>query len=149
MINNFNFTLIFYAVTLLCLISDLGQFFTLGHVAIPLLLCIYTPLLFYHLQKATLIFVTLLLCVESFCICNNPLFPLMYLIPLIVCVFYVKKHFYHNFFYPMIFVVACSTVHCAQNPNYTALQFCVIILVGICFSLIIKYWGMLDNRAQQ
>ena len=47
----------------------------------------------------------------------------------------------------MTFIIEKYLLNIAKNPGYTFIQISVIILVEICFSLTIKYWSMLDNRA--
>lgn len=155
--NNLNFPFIFAFTAILFLLADLSQFFFSETLFIPFLLCIYCSLLFYHLKIAPLSYVALLLCLESFCFYNKALLPLIYLIPITGLALLIKRNFYPSFLHPLMFVFSCTMVHLfiverlllgiSQKPSYTIAHISVIILVEICFSLTIKYWGMLDNRA--
>jgi len=150
---NINFSLFFICTIVLCLLLDLSQFFLLATVFIPLLLCIYCSLLYFNLQVIPLVTVGLLQCLESFCFYNNLLLPFIYLIPITGLAFFIKKNLYPSFLYPLLFIVLCSIIDLYivkkalfDIQGYTLIQMSVIILVEICFSLTIKYWGMLDNR---
>jgi hypothetical protein len=155
--NNFNFPFIFTFTTIVGLFIDLSQFFLLGTLFIPFLLCIYCALLFYDLRTTPLTIITLLLCLESFCFYSKIFLPLLYLIPIAGLGLLIKKNFYPSFLHIIIFILWCAVAHIyivenlllgiVKESTYTLIQICVIILVEICFSLTIKYWGMLDNRA--
>ena len=157
MSKNFHFPLPFICVTILSLFIDINQFFLLGTLFIPLLFCIYCSLLFYDLRSLPITAVGLLQCIESFCFYNNFLLPLLYFIPITIFAIIIKKRFYPSFSQPLLYVLLCTTMHIyiiekfllhiSKNLIYTATQISVIILVEICFSLTINYWGMLDNRA--
>lgn len=117
----------------------------------------YCALLFYDLQPSHLSYVALLQCLESFCFYNKALWPLLYLIPVTGLALIIKKNFYPSFSHVIVFIALCTMAHIyiierlllgiAHDAPYTVAQISAIILVEICFSLTIKYWGMQDNRA--
>lgn len=155
--NYFNFSLLFIAIAILCLLIDLSQFFLLGKVITPLLLSIYCGLLLSDLRYAPLAYLAVLQCLESFCFYNSPALPLLYLIPITGIAFYCKKNFYPSIAHCITFAFLCaifqiyiiegSLLYITPEPHYAIIKICATLLIGISFSLTIKYWGMLDNRA--
>ncbi len=127
-------------------VIDLSQFFLLGYVYIPFLLCLYWTLLFYNAPIIQLITLLFLQCIETFCFYNNLSLPLIYLFPASGAAIIMKKNFYPSLLHPILFVVI-SFFGISRQPCCTLIQISAIILVEICFSLTIKQWGMLNNRA--
>lgn len=155
--NNFNFHLIFAFTTIACLLIDMIQFFTLGTVIAPLLLSSYCALLTGNLRHGPLVSIAIAQCLESFCFYNYSLLPLIYLIPVTAFALYCKKNLYPSYAHGITFAFLCSVIHLyiiegfflhiIPAPNYTIMKIGVTLLLEVCFSLTINYWGMQDNRA--
>ena len=144
-------------IAVLSFTGDIMQFFLLGHVVAPLLLCMYCALLFYDLRRGSLGFIAFLQCLEFFCFYTNFLLPLTYILPLAGIAFYCKKNLYPSFAHVIAFI-AISTIMehylikglflglwptCA----FTIMRISAMLLITICYSLTINIWGMQDNRA--
>lgn len=155
--NNFNVTLLFITTTVLSLIIDLSQFFILGKIIAPFVLALYCASLMHNTSRGSLIYSALLLCLESFCFFNYSLLPLIYIIPVSFFAFYCKKNLYPSPFHGIIFALFCSFVQLygieymllfiTFPMDYTLLRITATLIVEMSFSLTIKYWGILDNRA--
>jgi hypothetical protein len=147
----------FFTVIIVCFIIDISQFFLFSALFIPLLLCLYCTLLFYDVSITFLVITAFLQNLEAFCFYNNAFLPFIYLIPITIASYVIKKNLYRSFFYPTllaimsfilyVFIVERFILGIIKEMDYTYIQLCAIILVEICFSLTIKYWSMQDNRA--
>ena len=155
--NNFNFHLIFAFTTITYLLMDMIQFFTLGTVIAPLLLSSYCALLTGNLRHGPLLFIAITQCLESFCFYNHSLLPFIYLIPMTLFAVYCKKNLYPSYAHGITFALVCIVtnlyiiegllLHITPTTNYTIMKIGVTLLLEVCFSLTINYWGMQDNRA--
>lgn len=157
-INNYiSLSPLFIAIILFFFIADLSQFFLVGTIIAPFLICLYCALLSYDIQAPHLTLITILQCLESFCLYNNPFFPLLYLIPVKYGALFIQKQFYDSFWYLILFLMSCllANIYIIEmllrgiipRQPYTSAQIIATLIVGICFSLTIKHWGMQDNRA--
>ena len=85
-------TIFFYALITLLLMMDLGQFFLIGTIGIPLLLCLYCTLLYHGMRYKILIPLAFLQCLEYFCFYNFFPLPCVYLIPITILTMFFKKY---------------------------------------------------------
>jgi hypothetical protein len=155
--NNFTFPLLFTCIAALSFIIDVGQFFLLGTIIVPLLLCLYVTLLFYDVRKGPLITIGLLQCLESFCFYTYFFVPLIYLIPTTSIALYCKKNLYPSFAHVITFALIAALIQTYAVENlvsdgvliniYTIMKINATIITTICFSLTINNWGMQGNRA--
>jgi len=151
---------LFFACTIITFfLIDLGQFFLVGTVIIPFLLCIYCTFLLYcprnHYKH--LFIIALVQCLEFFCFYNFFSLALLFLIPTTGLAFIVKKNLYPSitnlitvtFVSLIIYIYAAEAYLLLASPSnaYTLLRINAILLVVISFSLTINIWGMQDNRA--
>lgn len=154
---NNKFPIVFILISAIFFIIDVNQFFLLGTLFIPFLLCIYCSILFYTLESTPLTIITIVQCLEMFCFYNNLLLPLVYIIPVTTLAIIMKKVLYSSYLHIATFTAISFVIYCflientmlgiIKSPRYTLAQISAIILVEICFSLTIQYWDMLDNRA--
>jgi|GEM_PF-1646940 len=157
-INNTKQNLIFVLLIIALLLLDLGQFFLIGSVVIPLLLSTYCSLLCYTTRCIPLACVGLLQCLESFCFYNFFTLACVYLIPITILAFFFKKYLYPSqshiilltlsAFYINIYAIEGYFLHIwPTSYYYTIMRISAILLTAMCFSLTINIWGMQDNRA--
>jgi len=151
------YQIILIGIMIAFLLLDLAQFFLIGSIIIPLLVCLYSCILFYVSSPALLMLIAFLECIESFCFYNVFSLALIYLIPMLGIAFFIKKNMYPSFAHPilvaflgtLIQIYAIESFFCviASLPYYTAGRISAILLVTACFSLTINSWGMQGNRA--
>lgn len=147
---NFFFTLI----VIVLLFIDVGQFFLVGTAAVPFLLCIYCLLLFY--TKRYILFAVLILaqCLESFCCFNFFFFPWIYIIPVSLFAFIVKKNLYPSLFYIVItaligiiikiYIIEAYFLHVFITNYHAMIKICFTLFTVTCFYLIINIWNKHD-----
>lgn len=148
---------IFITITMVSFIIDVVQFFVLSDQIIPLTLGLYCCALIYHSTIKQLTCITFLECLKFFCFYNAPFLPLLYCIPGAIATFLFKKNFYPSYFYNILLPLLCTvlTIYCIEGYflHIERTIYCTIIkIIGTllstaCFSLTIKYWGIVDNRA--
>jgi hypothetical protein len=152
----YNILFIVFVITLL--LVDVGQFFLAGTRSIPLLFCLYCALLCGTLHYPTMVIIALLQCLESFCFYNFFSLTFIYLIPITALALFFKKYLYPSRahivtlalvgVFIQIYAIEGYFLH-IQQPNYyyTIIRIAAILFITISFSLIIKIWGVQDNRA--
>jgi hypothetical protein len=155
--NNFNIPVLFIATTITALMCDLGQFFFLSKLFLPLLLSMYCALLFLDLRNGPLLFIAIITCLESFCFYGYLSLPLLYFIPITHLALLFKNNLYPSISHCITYAALCTVIQLyiiedlllTTKPtiDYTMIKISATIILGIFFSLTIKYWGMQDNRA--
>ena len=151
--NNF----LFVCCILLLFLIDLGQFFLIGITVIPFLLSLYCALLCSHQHYTFLIIVALLQCLEYFCFYNFFSLALLPIVPVTTLALFFKKYLYPSRIHRIALVLTCCIIqvyaiegyflHIYPPYYYTIMRIGAILFITICFSLKLKSWGMLDNRA--
>lgn len=153
-----SFYLLYIIFSLVCLITDLSQFFIIGTVIVPTLVALYCALLLDTLSREQLSFIAFLHCLATFCFYNYFLLPLLYLLPLTALAYYCKKNLYpsligHGIIFVLlwgiinIFIIEKYILSIPFDPYYTIIKISATIIIELSFSLTIKYWGKQDNRA--
>src|SRR5688500_1655399 len=94
-------TITFITLLFLCIIIDLGQFFSAGALKIPVLLSLYSTLILYN-KYSSCLFIAFLQCLEAFCFYNSFFLALLYIIPILLCAFFFKKNLYYSPLYALI-----------------------------------------------
>jgi hypothetical protein len=156
--NSSKYNLLFTALVITLLVIDVGQFFLAGTQSIPLLLCLYCALFCRTLYYPTMIIIALLQCLESFCFYNFFSLAFIYLIPTTALALFFKKYLYPSRAHIItlallgamiqIYAIEGYFLHMHQpNYYYTIIRIAAILFITISFSLIIKIWGVQDNRA--
>lgn len=156
-LNNTKQNLLFALLITVLLLIDLGQFFLIGTLAIPLLLCMYCTLLCYTIGYIPIMCIALLQCLESFCFYNFFTLAFVYLIPITALALFFRKYLYPSRTHVIalaltacliqIYAIEGCFLHIWPTGYYTIMRISAIIAVVICFSLTINIWGMQDNRA--
>lgn len=150
-------SLLYTSTTALLLLIDLGQFFFIARLVVPLLLCFYCMLVIHRPGYLSLSIIAFLLGLESFCFYNS--FSLACPILAIVSMLgiFVRKNLYpsktHLFAITIIGVIiqtyAIESYFSQLLPTsyYTIMRIGGTLFITICFSLTINIWGVQDNRA--
>jgi len=143
-------------ITFLLLI-DLGQFFLIGALIIPLLLCIYCTFLCYQMRYIPVALIALLQCLEFFCFYNFFSLGLLILIPITTLALFFKKNLFPSYSHiiTLVLIATCIQIYIIEalflgiwpTSYYTIIRIAAILFLTICFSLTIKIWGIQDNRA--
>jgi hypothetical protein len=150
--------LLFIVLIITLLLIDVGQFFLAGTRSIPLLFCLYCALLCHTLDYPTTITIALLQCLEFFCFYNFFSLAFIYLFPTTTLALFFKKYLYPSRAHIItlalvgtliqIYAIEGCFLHIQQlNYYYTIIRIAAILFITISFSLIIKIWGVQDNRA--
>ena len=140
-----------------CLLIDLGQFFLAGILIIPSLLCFYCMIVMHYERYASLGFISLLQCLETFCFYNSFYLAGIQLIPITILAFSFKKNLYPSRLYPIMlscigiliqmYAIEGYFLHMWPTSHYTIMRIGGTLFIIICFSLTINIWGVQDNRA--
>lgn len=148
--------LIFISLLLLCIIMDLGQFFSAGAVKIPLILSLYSSVLLYN-NYTFCLFVALLQCLETFCFYNSFFLALFSVIPLYLCALFFQRNLYPCRLHALIltFLGIIIQIYAIEgcflsvwpSVDYTIMRISATLLITICFSLTLNIKGVKDNRA--
>lgn len=151
-----HYTIFFYTLIILLLLIDLGQFFLLGKIVIPLLLCAYCILL-YHGMRYQQLPIAFLQCLEYFCFYNFFSLACLYLIPITMITVFFKKYLYPSPIHIIaltlialiiqIYAIEGYFLGILPSTLYTIMRINATLFLTICFSLTINIWGMQDNRA--
>jgi hypothetical protein len=156
--NTPKYNLLFIVLVITLLLIDVGQFFLAGTQSIPLLFCLYCVLLCHIPYYPTLTTIALLQCLEFFCFYNFFSLAFIYLIPTTALALFFKKYLYPSRAHIITLVIVGTLLQIyaiegyflhIQQPNYyyTIIRIAAILFITISFSLIIKIWGVQDNRA--
>jgi len=155
--NDAKYNFFFIGLIILFLLIDLGQFFLIGTVIVPLLLCLYCLLLLNNPRYMPLILIAFLQCLESFCFYNFFSLACVYLVPITILALLFKKNLYpshaHIITLALIGIILQTYaiegyfLHMWPINHYTIMRIGGTLFVIICFSLTINIWGMQDNRA--
>ena len=151
------YNLLFACTIILLLLLDLGQFFLMGTIIVPFLLCIYCTLLLHSTSVLPLLVIAFLQCLEFFCFYNFFSLAGIFLFPTALLAFFFKKNLYPSIAHTVTLVIASSLIqiYAAEGYvlstwptiSYTIIRISATLLITICFSLTINIWGMQDNRA--
>ena len=154
---NHSQTIILTGATTIFLLADLTQFFMVGKIAVPLLLCLYSAMLFSSAIPIILVFIAFLQCIEFFCFYNSFFLAFFYLIPLTGCALFIRKNIYPSFLHAPLLALTGALIQMyaiesyllgITTPHYyTITRISGILFLTACFSLTIKSGDMLDNRA--
>lgn len=156
-INNVPYNFFFIGLITLFLLIDLGQFFLIGTVVVPLLLCLYCVLILRNPRYIPLIIIAFLQCLESFCFYNFFLLAGVYILPISILALLFKKNLYPSYAHIIavaligitlqIYAIDGFFLDIWQTNHYTIMRIGGTLLMTICFSLTINIWGMQGNRA--
>ena len=155
--NNSRYKLFCAAFITVLLLMDLGQFFLVGTMIVPLLFCLYCTLLCRPVHSMMLISLALLQCLEFFCFYNFFSLAFVYLIPTTILALFFKKYLYPSRAHILVLATSGALIQIYaiegsflghwQPSCYTIMRIGAILLITMCFSLTINIWGMQDNRA--
>jgi hypothetical protein len=139
------------------LIVELSQFFYVDKVYVQLLISFYYALLNQNSSSTIIACCLIAQMLQSFCCYSFFYLPLVYVIPLTIASMCAKRFFYPSFFYGpciaalagviTVFIIENALLKLNPTTNYTMIKIGAILISNICFSLIIKNWGVLDNRS--
>ena len=145
------YNVFFFIMMLLLLLIDLAQFFVVGIVIIPTLLCFYSVLLMQKPDRIKLGLVFFVQCLEFFCFHNFLFLAGAYLIPITALALFFRKNLYPSRLQAISLALIGATIQTyaleqhilgiVLPPHYTIMRICGTIIVAICFSLTINIWG--------
>lgn len=148
----------FFLTTLcICLFIDLGQFFLMGTLLFPLLLCLFCSLIMHSEQYVLLGLIAFLQCLETFCFYNLFYLAYAHITPIVACSIFFKKNLYPSRLHTVIlafigiiiqiYMIEGSLLPLYHRNDYTIMRIIGTLFITICFSLTINIWGVNDNRA--
>lgn len=149
-------TLFLLSIICICLFIDLGQFFLIGALLLPLLLCFFCALIMYSEGYIILLLSSFLQCLETFCFYNLFYLACTQIVPITACTFFFKKNLYPSRLHPIIlaligifvqiYLIEGSFLPIYHTNDYTIMRIIGTLLITICFSLTINIGGVDDNR---
>lgn len=150
-------SLLYISLSGLFLLIDLGQFFLIGRLIVPVLLCFYCMLVVYNPRALPLSAIAFLLGLEYFCFYNSFSFACPIIFTISALGLFFRKNLYpsslHYFLVTFVGIIIQTYAiegyfsHILPTNHYTIMRIGGTLLTTICFSLTIKIWGMQDNRA--
>ena len=156
--NYIRFPLFWIILTIIFFLIDLGQFFLISTIIIPLIFCLYCTTIIYKAESKLLYILAFLQCLEYFCFYNFFSLACMYLIPITVLAFLFRKNLYPSIAHVITIALISSLVQIYAiegfflsiwpTTTYTLTKITAILIIIITFSLTINVWGMQDNRAR-
>ena len=145
------------SIVILFLLIDLGQFFFMAKLVVPLLLCFYCMLIVHNPHYLLLSTLAFLLGLESFCFYNSFSLACPTLLAVSMLGVFLRKNLYpsafHLFMVTFIGIIIQTYAiegyfsHIWPTDYYTIMRISGTLFITICFSLTINIWGVQDNRA--
>jgi hypothetical protein len=136
--------------------ADIALFSWYADQQIYLLLAYHILLLFKTIPRFLYGITLVLLTCESFLCYGHLFFPMMYLVPLTIGIYKIKKMLFPSLIPPAAILVCCLSIQilaiegffCNLWPSvsYTAFKICATMLMLWCLSLTYKIHGNQGNR---
>ncbi len=150
-INETKQNLFLIGMAILLLSIDLGQFFLIGKINIPFLLCFYCIIILHNQRYLLLIFIAFLQCIESFCFYSSFSLTAILCAPLTIVAYFFRKNFYPSLAHLITLIIIGMIIQIyaierylfgiITTKNYTIIRISGTLLLTICFSLTLKYMG--------
>jgi len=149
---------LFYPFCLLLFILDIFCFSFFEKQIFYSLLCFYIISLYQEMNVGKLMFIGLLISLESSLHYDIFGTQLLYLVPITIIAYQTQKTFYSNAIQPYLLLIACLLtqsflvepylLHIPAPISYTNSKIIANIVVLWCMSLIVNSQGKLGNRFQ-